>query len=966
LRQAGNHAVCFEENDIGNGLLDAGVHPSLLLEEYSMKLSIGIGLLVLCAILPNSAGFAQPGIITTYAGPGSPVTGSLAAGQAIDAPNSVAPDGNGGFYVAIGRQHRVYWVTAGGKLMLYAGTGISGFSGDGGQAATAQLSNPTALAVDTSGNLFIADSDNQRIRRVALGGIITTVAGDGTRGYLGDGGHANSAELNYPVGIAVDTSGNLFIADSGNNCIRKVLSGGYISTVAGTGSPGFSGDGAEATSAQLNHPSGIAVDSSGNLFIADYMNQRIREVTVSDSYIKTIAGNGKAGFSGDTASATSARFSYPVALALDSSGNIYVADSYNFRVRKFKPGGTISTIAGNGKAGFSGDGGQATSAQLYMPAGVAVDTNGNLFIADYVNRRVREVSANGVIATVAGSGMQGFGGDGGPATSAQMYLPAAVALDSVGNLFIADSNNSRVRKVTPTGTISTVAGKDTSGFSGDGSAATSAELQDPVGIAIDAQGNLFIADYSNQRIRKTTAAGVISTVAGNGTAGFSGDGGQATSAQLNQPWGVAVDSSGNLFVADLMNNRVRKVTPDGTISTVAGIGNPGFSGDGGQATSAQLNLPAGLAVDRVGNLYIADSGNHRIRRVTPGGIISTVAGTGMAGFSGDGGDATLAEISRPTGVAVDGSGDLFIADHDNNRIRWITLDGVIYTVAGTGSAGFSGDGGPATSAQLNFATSVAADSAGNLYIADYDNNRIRKVAQDFSAPNFFPQVVAGSGYSTIFALTNSGSTAAVGTLNLTDPQGNSLRVKGTLSDFLGITQSISTGSSFSIKVPGRGTVFLSVDTASADDQVQVGWGQLVSVTGVLTGVASLQYGADSNPQIIAGTMQSRMLQYGSFAVANDGSRDRHVAYAIANPTSQPVEIQLAVVDQDGTVLNDAVTVKLEPKQQISEYLWHELAYTKFSGSLVVRAQSGGGFAAVVLLDDEGNLQTIPANPETAP
>ena len=332
---------------------------------------------------------------------------------------------------------------------------------------------------------------------------------------------------------------------------------------------------------------------------------------------------------------------------------------------------TITTVAGNGTSGFSGDGGPATSAELDYPTGVAVDSAGNLFIADTFNARIRKVTPAGAISTVAGNGTLGFSGDGGPATSAELRLPDGVAVDSAGNLFIADETNNRIRKVTAAGTISTVAGNGTAGFSGDGGPATSAELFQPAGIAVDSAGNLFIADGSN-RIRKVTAAGTISTVAGNGTAGFSGDGGPATAAELNQPSDVAVDSAGNLFIADLMNSRIRKVTPAGTISTVAGNGTLGFSGDNGPATSAELFEPWDVAVDGAGNLFIVDSGNDRIRMVTPAGTISTVAGNGTPGFSGDGGLATSAALIAPEGVAVDGKGNVFIADTNNNRIRELT------------------------------------------------------------------------------------------------------------------------------------------------------------------------------------------------------------------------------------------------------------------------------------------------------
>jgi sugar lactone lactonase YvrE len=324
------------------------------------------------------------------------------------------------------------------------------------------------------------------------------------------------------------------------------------------------------------------------------------------------------------------------------------------------------------------------------------------------------------IRTVAGSGAIGSGGDGGIATSAQV-LPfdgdgntsaGGVAVDSAGNVYIGDAGNDRVRRVTAGGLIYTV----------------SSSLFYPIGIAVDPAGNLFIADTGNSRVLKVTVDGVVRIVAGNGRLGYSGDGGQATSASLNAPTGIAVDAAGNLYIADLFNNRVRKVTTDGVIRAVAGSGIPGFAGDGGPAASALLNNPYGVAVDASGSLYIADRGNNCIRKVAADGSISTIAGNGTFGFSGDGGPAFSAQLNSPIGVALDAAGNIFIADTGNDRVREIASDGVIRTVAGNGAFGFSGDGGPATSAKIGYIAGIAVDSAGNLFIADTDNHRVRKVS----------------------------------------------------------------------------------------------------------------------------------------------------------------------------------------------------------------------------------------------
>jgi uncharacterized protein (TIGR03437 family) len=659
--------------------------------------------------------------ISTFAGGGLPVN-IPATSAGLDPIYFVTADQAGNvFFVDQSSVLRLEATT--GLLTLAAGIGTPGFSGDNGPATSAQLNSPCGVAVDSVGNLYIADFGNNRIRRVS-NGVITTVAGNGMQGFSGDNGPATNAELAGPEGVAVDSAGNLFIADSGNVRVRRV-SNGVITTIAGnggcgSGGCGFSGDNGPATSAHLSNAEGIAVDSGGNLYIADTYYQRIRKV--SNGVITTVAGNGARGLTGDNGPATSATFSNPEGIAVDFAGNLYVADSYNNRIRKVS-NGVIATVAGGGICCVSvGDDGPATSAGLNYPFGVAVDSAGSLYVADTDDQRIRKVS-NGVITTVAGIGGYGFGGDNGPATSAQLYWPLGVAVDSAGNVDIADTNNRRIRKVS-NGVITTVAGNGTPGFSGYNGPATGAQLKYPVGVAVDSAGNLYIADTYNNLVRKVSN-GVITTVAGIGTQGFSGDNGPATSAELDNPWGVAVDSAGNLYIADFNNSRIRKVS-NGVITTVAGIGEYySFSGDNGPATSAGLYSPEGIAVDSAGDLYIADSGNNRVRKVS-NGVITTVAGNGTQGFGGDDGPATSAQLGGPAGVAVDFAGNLYIADSGNQCIRKVS-NGVITTVAGIGGYyyGFSGDNGPATSAQLYNPEGISVDSAGNLYIADSYNNRIR-------------------------------------------------------------------------------------------------------------------------------------------------------------------------------------------------------------------------------------------------
>jgi sugar lactone lactonase YvrE len=335
------------------------------------------------------------------------------------------------------------------------------------------------------------------------------------------------------------------------------------------------------------------------------------------------------------------------------------------------------------------------------------------------------------IYTIAGNGLSPYCCDGGPATAAEVSYPAAVGLDASGNVYIADGVE-RIRKVSTAGIITTFAGNGNPGYSGDGGQATAAKLDGPAGVGSDALGNIYIADYANSRIRKVTPAGIITTFAGNGTAGYSGDGGQATAAEIHLylPNGICSDTSGNIYFVDSYNSCVRKVTvATGIITTIAGNGSYGYSGNGGPATAAEFEYPCGVALDTAENVYIADEYNHVIRKVTVAtGIITAIAGNSIQGYFGDGGQATAAEFDYPDGLGLDASGNIYIADYFNHRIRKVTVaTGIITTFAGNGTANYSGDGGPATAAEINYPTGVSLDASGNAYISDYQNNRVREV-----------------------------------------------------------------------------------------------------------------------------------------------------------------------------------------------------------------------------------------------
>ena len=726
--------------------------------------------------------------ISTVAGGGPNSLTALKA--SIGYPDSIALDSAGNTYIADSYSSHIFKVDTSGSLTVVAGNGTHGYSGDGGPATSAAfgLFSPEGLAVDSSGNIFIADTDNSVIREIVVSsGIIQTVAGSATLGpgYSGDGGPATSAQLNDPFGIFVDGSGNILIADADNCVIRKV-SGGNISTVAGNGALqqpcGYAGDGGPATSAQLDVPEGVFVDSAGNIFIADSYNNFIRVVnagttpitiagvTIAAGNIQTVAGSNynseggtACGFANDGQTAVTAQLCAPTGVFVDGAENIFIADTNNFAIREIAASTVdiITTVAGTlGVEGYSPDGTAATSASLNYPGNILVDGSGNIFIADTDNFVIRQVTA-GNIQTVIGNNFLAYSGDGGTGLNGQLNYPGSVVVDGSGDIFIADSDSSVIREVMASGDIQTVAGNGTTcGLStaacGDAGPATSAQLNNPYGLFLDASGNIFIADTENNRIRvvNTGAApvtiativigpGDIATVAGAGTQGYAGDGAAALSAELFSPFGVFVDSTGNIFIADTDNHRIREVAAaTGIITTVAGTGtqcSPSSSacGDGGAAISAQLADPDGLFVDSSGNIYIADTGDNRIRQVAASnGNVSTVAGTGNPGYAGDGAAAASAQLAGPSSVFVDVSGNIFIVDRENFVVREVLAGtGFIATVAGNNAQGFSGDGGQSTSAELNLPFGLFGDATGNLFIADTDNSRIRKLVPTVTAPS---------------------------------------------------------------------------------------------------------------------------------------------------------------------------------------------------------------------------------------
>ncbi|MBK9166677.1 MAG: hypothetical protein IPM24_04345 [Bryobacterales bacterium] len=605
--------------------------------------------------------------IATVAGGGLPGDGVPAASAQFGSIQGIAADRAGNLYIADTLTHRVRRVNRDGLIETVAGTGFPGFSGDGGPARQARLHAPYGLVVDGAGTLYIADLGNRRVRRITPDGTIQTFAG-------GDG------SLAAPRNLALDWSGALYIADFEAHAIRKVTPAGVMTTAASSG---------------LSFPAGLAVDGSGALYVADSGNHRVLR----------IAPGGAASDLGPGALNT------PTGLALGPDGAVYVADSLGNRVVRIGPDGQQTVVVGAGS--------QTSVGWLDAPRDVAFDRQGTLYIAD--GRRVRRWSGEGTHAVVAGDGTFGFSGDGGPAVEAQLNTPSGLALAPDGSLYIADRANHRVRRLSATGTLATFAGTGAAGPATGATVPTEAAVAGPAGLSLDSSGTLWIAESAGHRIRKVTSAGLLATAAGTGTAGFDADGRPAGATALSAPSHAILDGAGNLYIADSGNHRVRRVGLDGTVRTIAGTGAAGFSGDGGPAAAAQLRSPSALAFDSSGNLYIADTGNNRIRRVAADGTIRTYTGH-------------TAPLSAPRGLAVSPDGTLFIADSGHHRVLRHTPAGEITEIAGRGVPGFSGDGGDALSAHLDTPAALALDSAGALYVADSGNNRVRRIAPRAADP----------------------------------------------------------------------------------------------------------------------------------------------------------------------------------------------------------------------------------------
>jgi len=632
-------------------------------------------------------------------------------------PYGVAVDASGNLYVADTGNNTIRKVTSSGVATTLAGLAGSPGAADGsGQAA--RFNTPGGVAVDGSNNVYVADSSNQTIRKVTPAGVVTTLAGlAGAPGSVD--GSGSSARFNSPQSVAVDAGGNVYVADATNCAIRKITPAGVVSTLAGKLGVSGTNDAPTGAAARFDLPYGVAVDTNGNVYVADTVNQTIRQISPSGA-VTTLAGVARSSGTNDGTN-SGALFAYPCAVAAAASGTVYVVDTGNNTIRQVSPAGVVTTLAGS--AGNPGStNGAGSGARFSSPLGVAVDGDGNVYVADSYNSTIRKVTTpGGVVTTLAGTTAAAGSADGA-GSAAQFRDPYGVAVDSAGTIYVSDLGNNTIRQITPAGVVTTLAGSANSTAGTNDGTGSAASFDNPAGLAVDLHANVYVADYLSHTIRKIAPGGIVTTLAGEPGAGGNTNG-TGSAARFFNPLGVAVDPAGNVYVADTLNSLIRKITPDGTVSTLGGVAGIAGAKDGPAAT-ALFNYPQGVAADGLTNVYVADTENSTIRKITPDGVVSTLAGKARNVGTGDGiGEA--ARFNNPFSIAVDGQGYLYVADTYNDTIRKISPDGTVTTVAGLAHVTGGADGsGP--EALFNFPEGVAVDAFGNVYVPDTLTGTIRK------------------------------------------------------------------------------------------------------------------------------------------------------------------------------------------------------------------------------------------------
>ena len=647
--------------------------------------------------------------------------------------------------------HRIWRIDQDGILQAFAGDGIAGNSGDGGPAAEARFRHPHDLYQDRHGNLYLSDLGNHTIRRIDYEtGIITRVAGNGRIGRGGDGGSALDAELDCTCGVAVDREGTVYLSSEWTNNIRRIdPETGIIETVfghharhypserggsrpysgRGLSLGGYHGDGGPARDAGFYHPEHLAFDSRGDLYVCDNSNDRVRKIDMQSGIIDTVLGNGHRASNGDGGPASEASTLMPDAICLDVHDNLYVGEKYGFRVRKVdRETGLVYTLAGTGEPGFGEEGlpGEITRCNS-VEAGIYAEPDGTVFWGDCSGRLRRCDGATGIVTTVLGGTSVH---DGEIATAGFLNGPGGLSVGPDGMIFIADVWNQRIRSIDPgTGEIQTVAGSGARAYGGDGGPAVDAHLGNPHDVSVDRDGRVVIADTRHGHVRRIDDKGVIHNIAGAAFQWDKGDGGPALSACLMHVLSVTHGPNDDVYIGDAGCGRIRKIdAKTGIITTVAGTGLQGYLGDGGPAIRARIGSPTAMKVDGSGHLYFADDRHHVIRRVDGDtGIITTVAGTGEEGYSPDGSRASHAAIATPRGLTLDGLGRLYFSDTGNNRVRRVAENGLIETVVGSGDYGDCDQPVAARKAPLNQPHGLCFCGDDVLLVSDHCNNRLKVV-----------------------------------------------------------------------------------------------------------------------------------------------------------------------------------------------------------------------------------------------